>query len=87
MRVSVRLAGGLLIAMPRVDAEAFCAEFTRETRAASGVQSPTDEACAWIVGDVHETRGERKAIIRPDARVLDVRHTPNPAPLLTTTRR
>ena len=83
----MRLAGGLLIAMPRVDAEAFCAEFTRATRAGSGVQSPTDEACAWIVGDVLETRGARNAIIRPDARVLDVRHTPNPAALMTATQR
>ena len=83
----MRLAGGLLIAMPRVDAEAFCAEFTRETRAGAGVQSPTGEACAWIVGDVLETHCARNAIIRSDARVLDVRHTPNPAPLLTTTQR
>ena len=79
----MRRTGGLLIAMPRADADAFCAEFTHETRAGCGSQSPSDEACAWIVGDVLETRGERKATIRPDARVLDVKHTPNPAPRMS----
>ena len=47
----------------------------RLTRRARG------SSATWL-----ETRGVSNAIIRPDARVLVVRHTPNPAPLLTTRR-
>lgn len=82
--------------MRRADAEAFCAEFTRETRAASGCGAQSsastagggvDEACAWIIGDVAATTGERSARILPDARLVEVRHTPNPAPQTSQTQR
>jgi selenide,water dikinase len=56
---SSETSGGLFMILPKDNAEKFCEEFEK-----------IDGKKAWIIGEV--VKGEKKAIIKNDFKVIDV---------------